>query len=89
MGEQPRRATISFAEASSTRMTFGKHSGKTIDSIAVDDDGLRYLDWLRGEMANESQTGHKAHIFDALQAYLSDPSIAKEVENLPKQRWGN
>ena len=78
----PEPAKIPFSEAKAAVITFGKHRGTTIDKLAQDDDGLRYLDWLYGEMAKERQHGAKAHFFDALKAYMEDPSIKKELENL-------
>lgn len=78
----PEPAKVPFAEAKNKAITFGKHSGKTIDKLAQTDEGLRYLDWLYGEMSGSVQHGAKAHFFDALKTYMEDPSIKKELEDL-------
>jgi hypothetical protein len=75
-------ASISFADAKNFKIPFGKHEGESIDGLAQSDDGLRYLDWLYGEMSGEPQRGIKAHFFDALKVYMEDSSIKKEVEDL-------
>lgn len=67
---------MTFAEAAKYVMPFGKHKGRTLDAIASDDDGLRYLDWLRGERGGVNDVDR------ALVAYLDDPTIKKELENL-------
>jgi len=59
------------------RMPFGKYKGKTLDNIAHTDEGLLYLDWLRGQDIFE----HKA-LEEALEAYLSNEAIQKELEDL-------
>jgi hypothetical protein len=66
---------MTFSEASEYVMPFGKHKGRTLDAIASDDDGLLYLDWLRGE-----RDGSGAEIDDALESYLDDPTIQEELE---------
>lgn len=79
-------AQVPFNEAKNKEMTFGKYRGNTIDEIATDDEGLRYLDWLYGEMSKDTQKGEKAHFFDALKTYMEDPSIKREVEALRDDR---
>lgn len=66
-----------YSEAASFIMPFGKHKSKTLDSIASTDEGLKYLDWLRGE-----RQGQVALIDQSLQAYLDDPAIKRELESL-------
>jgi uncharacterized protein (DUF3820 family) len=58
-----------------TIIPFGKHKGRTIDDIAGDNDGLRYLDWLRG------QDWLFRDIREALDGYLDDPAIARELDD--------
>ena len=65
---------MTFAEAKNFIMPWGQHAGRTLDQIAVSD--LGYLDWLRGEREGERQPIDKA-----LDAYLDDPSIQKELED--------
>lgn len=71
---------MNFQEAASTRLLFGKHSGKPIDVVATTDEGLLYLDWLYGERARSRKKS--TEIDEALRIYLSDPTIAKELTAL-------
>jgi hypothetical protein len=57
-------------------MPYGQHKGRKIDAIASDDDGLRYLDWMRGEKDAEEDNGPVAQ---ALRLYLDDPAIKREL----------
>lgn len=66
---------MTFEDAQNFKMPFGKYKGKTLDEIATSDEGLRYIDWMHGEF----EVGSVARAVDA---YCSDPSIAKEIENL-------
>ena len=65
---------MTFEEARKFVLPFGKHKGKTLDAVASTDSGLRYLDWLYG------QEWIRREMADALAAFLSEPSIAKELE---------
>ena len=67
---------MTFAEAAAFIMPFGKYAGCTLDGIALDDKGLKYLDWLRGERAQE---GKNSDVDKALAAYLDDPTIQREL----------
>lgn len=67
---------MTFSEAKNVRMPFGAHIGMALDAIAADDAGLKYLDWLLGEGRLYGT------LKEAVLAYLSDPSIKKELENL-------
>ena len=42
-------AAISFADAAYTTLTRGQWAGRTIRDISTSDEGLKYLDWCRGE----------------------------------------
>ena len=57
-------------------MRFGKFVGRSIDSIAGSDEGLRYLDWLAGQ----SWLAHNYR--NALKAYLGDPAVAGDMQRL-------
>ena len=48
-------------------MPFGKHKGKSLDEIAEDDDGVRYLDWMRG-VRDEGDS-----VREAIDRFLDDP----------------
>lgn len=67
---------MNYEEAKEYQLLFGKYAGKTLDKIAKSDDGLKYLDWLTGQywVKREAQV--------ALNAYLSNPSIAKDLKEL-------
>jgi hypothetical protein len=65
-----------FAEAAAFRMPWGKYKGEQLDEIAVSDQGLRYLDWLRGKVdAEESHT----LLARAVRAYCEDQTIARDI----------
>jgi hypothetical protein len=68
---------MTFDQAKAYEMPFGKHKGRTLDDIAKDDDGLRYLDWMRGA---REEDGKNDTVDKALRTYLDDPSIQKELE---------
>ena len=65
---------MTYKEAAAFVMPFGKHKGRTLDTIASTDDGLKYLDWLRGE-----RSWGRRDIDSALAAYLDDAAIKREV----------
>lgn len=67
---------MTFREAQSFRMPFGKHKGRTLDEIARSDEGLRYLDFMYGDMEKPSPT------MTALAAYLGDAAIQRELAGL-------
>jgi hypothetical protein len=78
---------VTFKDASAYRIAFGKHKFKTLDHVASTDEGLLYLDWLRGE--REKRIGGFADdpAFDtALRTYLDDPTIAKQLAELLEER---
>ena len=66
-----------FDDAATFVLTFGRYKGKTIDKVAEDNDGLKYLDWLYGELKFPN-----AQIYRMLKAYLENPSIVAELEEL-------
>lgn len=66
-------AKAAFQSACKHVMPFGKHQGKTLDRIAVDNEGLRYLDWLSDQELYEPLATH-------LENYINHPSIAREIE---------
>lgn len=68
-------------QAKNVPILFGKYSGKTIDQIATDDEGLRYLDWLRGDMMNKTLYGSRVAFYEALCVYLDDPTISRELDD--------
>jgi hypothetical protein len=68
-----RRKKMTFAEAGAKKLVFGKHTGRTIDDVAKTNEGLTYLDWLRGVVKAQ-------WLRDALDTYMDDESIARELE---------
>lgn len=65
-----------FDAAKNVVMPFGKkYKYRTIDQIAQTDEGLKWLDWVRGAGIARSQI-----VCDALDVYLTDPSIARELK---------
>lgn len=72
-------AAMSFADAATFKMPFGQYKGQMLDEIASTDAGLRYLDYMLGELDDERRQGD---VYQALLIYLSDESIAKDVAEL-------
>jgi uncharacterized protein (DUF3820 family) len=69
--------TTTYTQAAAFVMPFGKYKGLSLDKIAETDEGLRYLDWMRGD-------AYAPHIREIIGAYLDDPTIANEVARLVK-----
>lgn len=67
-----------FDTAASFIIPLGRYKGKTLDEVAYTDEGLLYLDYMRGKLDSWS-TARKA-----LDAYLDDPVIVQELSNLIK-----
>lgn len=68
---------MDFKQAGDFVLLFGKYRGQTVDQIAQDDQGLLYLDWLRGEREGQSDK-----IDRALDTFLSDPAIEHDLTEL-------
>ena len=70
---------MTFQEARDFVIPFGKYSGQTVDTAASTDQGLLYLDWLRGSRENRSVDSP----FDlALATYLDDASVKRDLQEL-------
>jgi hypothetical protein len=65
---------MTFQEARGFVFPFGDYAGRTLDSIAGTDDGLRYLDRVRGWKALLPR------VKKAIDVYLSEDSIARELD---------
>ncbi len=77
----PKPALPTFKDAAAFLMPFGMHKGKTMDQVGSTDKGLLYLDYMRAERE------HLTNPFDlALKVYLEDPTIAKALAALAKDR---
>lgn len=79
-----------FSEAKNFELRFGKYktrlpTDRTLDAIAKTDEGLIYLDWLCGSLEGGCQEWQKPAL-KALQAYLGDGSIQKELAGAIKRR---
>ena len=68
---------MTYGEAARFRMPWGKYKGQPIDGVASTDEGLEYLDWLRGVREEE---GKSETIDRALATYLDDPAIARDLK---------
>ena len=68
---------MDFRTAANTNLPFGPFQGQTLDQTAETDDGLRYLDNLFAKM-------RFGQIRTALARYLSEPVIARALDNLVK-----
>lgn len=86
----PAVATTSFKTAAEFVLPFGQYKGKTIDQVGTTDEGLLYLDWLRGELdrdaAKDRLAPAKLDIHLHLSTYLDDPVIASDTARLAKER---
>jgi hypothetical protein len=68
-------------------LTFGKYKmlpkeKKTLDAIAETDQGLQYLDWLRGSLHENGCQDWQMPTRDALDVYLNDETIVKELRRI-------
>jgi hypothetical protein len=72
---------MDYHQACLYEMDFGKYRGKTLDDIGQTDNGLLYLDWLRGEVDRKLAPADKL-LREALAAYLDDETIADEIKRL-------
>lgn len=63
---------MTFYEAGKTILPFGKHQTAEIDQVANTDEGLLYLDWMRGIAYG--------FVKEALDIYLEDESIKKDLQ---------
>lgn len=67
---------MTYHDAAEFRLGLGKYKGKTLDQIAETDEGLKYLDWLIDQDCLFAETK------EAIEAYLDDPAIKKELKEL-------
>lgn len=58
-------------------LPFGKHRGRTLEQIAADEEGRRYLHWLG------AQDGIKGSVRRAIECHLAHPSVAKFLDFEP------
>ncbi|MDA3960666.1 MAG: hypothetical protein PF961_07735 [Planctomycetota bacterium] len=81
----------SFATAQKFVLHFGAFKDMSIDDIAGTDSGLLYLDNLFAIMEKKHAGGElwprEAFLHDCLQAFLSDPGIAKDLDALAGERF--
>jgi hypothetical protein len=70
---------MDFDQASKFIIPWGDYAGKRIGKVAEHDLGLKDLDRLLGWMEDKN---HRSRFRHALEAFLSDPSIKKELEGL-------
>ncbi len=80
----PPPATFTHAQSRVFMMTFGKYAGQELGQIAATTEGLAYLDWLR--QAEWIQAASRAHVKNALDAFLNDPEMIRAVAALMKGR---
>lgn len=70
---------MEFDEAGKVFLPFGQYEDQAIDDVAKTDEGLRYLDWV-------ITCVRAPRVKEALQIYLNDPTIAREVEAALEKR---
>jgi hypothetical protein len=66
---------MNFEVAQRYVMPFGKYKGKSLDDIGSSDEGLRYLDYMRGIL-----DGGPA--LTMIAKYLDEPVIARELRSI-------
>ncbi len=66
---------MNVRQAGSVIIPFGKYRGRSIDSVASTDEGMRYLVWL----VDRAGPGRFAV---ALKAYMADPAVKREVDRI-------
>jgi hypothetical protein len=67
---------VDFRHAREHTLPFGKFQGQTLDDVASSDEGLRYLDWIRG------QPDLPPVLNEALNSYFAYPPVARDLEDL-------
>lgn len=75
LSDVAQRSSINFKSAAATTMPFGKHHGESLEQIAVDDEGLKYLDYMRGTLEAD-----KTELLEAICRYLDEPVIERELK---------
>lgn len=80
---------MTFSTASAFILPFGDFKGQALDQVAQSDDGLRYLDNLRGKLDTDAAEGRwlSRDAYNTkrnLAVYLDDPAIAKEATALAR-----
>jgi len=75
MGSKPAAApaTQSSSGPGAFSMPFGKHKGRTLDSIGSDAEGLSYLDWLIG------QDNLREPLKTNLETFMADGGVQKDL----------
>lgn len=81
--ETPRTGPITYVQAASYILSFGKYKGLSIDTIAQADEGLQYLDYMRGQLEEASSNRQE---LPYIVAYLSDDTIRADVEEMVRKR---
>jgi hypothetical protein len=76
-----------FAKASEFIVPYGKFRTLTIDVAATTDSGLRWLDFMRGQLDADSEASfafapERRAFRDALRIYLDDPVISSDLEKV-------
>ena len=84
MPEQPQEAKPTFRWAAEFVIPFNPYKGQTIDQIAKTDKGLCFLDWARDAWTHWDKPPRR--VIMAIDTYLSDPSIEKELFNARRER---
>ncbi len=78
---------MDFKDAAHYRLAYGVHAGEIIDDIGASDEGLMWLDFMRGQYDQRLKPGDKPIEFHAaLRTYLDDATIAKDLASVIAQR---
>lgn len=71
-----------FDEAKVYKLNFGKHKGRSLNNLAIDDEGLQYLTWLA-----ETCDGAKyPDTYAALGLFLSDERVQAAIDEMETNR---
>ncbi len=71
---------MTFDEAAGEVIPFGPHKGKKVVEIGSTDEGLIYLDWVRG------QDWTHGNINTAVKFFLDDPAIVDDLNKALSER---
>lgn len=63
-----------FDVSKNYKVPFGRHKGRTLNDVAIDDDGLLYLDWMRSLPDLREETAR------SLNDFLDYDPVARDLD---------
>lgn len=71
---------MNFQKASEVKIPYGNYRGRTIDQVAQDEAGLKYLDRLVDDAGKIAWV--EGELLEAIETYLADPIVAEDLEKV-------